>query len=462
MTYVYLADSFVDGLSKVFQTVFTEVLTPVLRELLEFYIDYYTKIIWNMFSGFLILILSLVCSLIDFFENIFNVFAGIAPVSVEGQSSPMYLIDALFQMEYISKAFMYITFMSVIVCFIFTIYKTVKSISDMALEDKNPVSKVLREGLKATITFMMIPLLCIFMLRLSAVVTSNINNAFAIAQGGQSATIGTVLFLSVSMDADVETTKPKDLISGEIDFIVEDRTPSLTDKTRIQYMTGKRDYRNMEHVKEDFHVQNFNFIAGFACSIVMLLVLAGSVLVFVRKIFELLLLYIVSPLFVSTIPLDDGATFAKWRELFVAKFFSGFGSIFVMKLYLMLVPVITSSRLILYEKTLPYGNEINMILQLFLIVGGAWAVYKGQSLIMEIFSYQAGLAEKQAGSLIVGMIVGGAQAATSVAAAAATGGASAAMQGASMTASGASMAASGVGGTLGGSGNSDQGQAYRG
>lgn len=458
MSYAYLADSFVDALSKVFQTIFTEVLSPILSQILEFYVNYFTNIIWNMFSGFLILLFSMLCSLIDFFENIFNVFAGIAPVSVAGQSSPMYLIDALFQKEDISKAFMYITFMSVIICFIFTIYKTVKSISDMALEDRNPVSKVLREGLKATITFMLIPFLCIFMLRLSAVITSNINNAFAIAQDGQSGSVGTVLFLSVSMDADVETTNPKDLISGEITYKTTNRNPSLSDKIRIKYMNGKRDYRDIEQVKKDFHVQNFNFVAGFACGIVMLLVLAGSVLLFVRKLFELLLLYIVSPFFVSTIPLDDGATFAKWRELFVAKFFSGFGSIFVMKLYLMLVPVIAGSNLVFYDKSLPYGSEINTVLQLFMIVGGAWAVYKGQSLILEIFSYQAGLTEKQASSLITGMIVGTASAATSVAAAAATGGTSAALQG-------AGMAAAGAGGALGGSvasGNQDKNQAYRG
>ena len=125
-----------------------------------------------------------------------------------------------------------------------------------------------------------------------------------------------------------------------------------------------------------------------------------------------------------------------------------------MKLYLMLVPVIAGSSLILYDKSLPHGNEINTILQLFMIVGGAWAVYKGQSLILEIFSYQAGLTEKQASSMLVGMLIGGAQAATSVAAAAATGGTSAALQGASM--------AAGAAGSLGGSGNGDQNQAYKG
>ena len=462
MGYAYLSDSFIDGLAQVFQTIFDKVVTPILTDVLTFYIRYFTDIIWNLFSGFLIVILSALCSLVDFLENIFNVFAGMAPVYVSGQSNPMYLIDALFQMEDISKAFLYITLLSVSVCLIFTIYKTVKSISDMTLEDKNPVSKVLTECMKACVTFLMIPLLCIFMLRLSAVVTSNINNAFTIAQGGQSGSIGTILFLSVSMDADQETTEEKKVTATEIEIKKDangnpvSRNPSLSDSLRSKYMSGKRDYRDIEQVKKDFHVQNFDYLTGFICSILILLVLAGSILLFIRRLFELLLLYLISPLFVSTIPLDDGATFAKWRDLFVAKFFSGFGSVFVMKLYLMLVPAIAGSNLILYDKSLPNGREINDILQIFLIIGGAWAVYKGQSLILEIFSYQAGLTEKQASSLITGMIMGGAQVAT----AAATGGTSAALKGAAGMASGV-MGNIGASGNSGGSGP-DQNQAYRG
>lgn len=448
MYYAYLEDSFIDILSQIFRTLFNDVLTPILTDILTVFINYFTNVIWNMLSGFLVLILAMLCSLIDFIENIFNVFAGIAPVLVKGEPKPMYLLDALFQMEAVSKAFLYITLMSVAICFIFTIYKTVKSISDMALEDKNPVSKVMKDGLKATFTFMLIPFLCVLMLQLSSVVTSQINNSFTAAQGGQSGSVGTILFLSVSMDADQATTETKDLISGTIKM-ESGRNPSLGDELRSQYMSGKKDYRDMDTVKADFHAANFNYITGFVGGILLLIVMAVSVLTFIRRLFELLLLYIVSPLYVSTIPLDDGATFAKWRELFVAKFFSGFGSVFIMKLYLIMIPMISGSNLILYDRTLPNGSVINNVLQLFLVIGGAWAVFKGQSILMQIFSPQAGMTESQASDLLMGAIAGGATIATG---------------GAAMAAKGATMAAGkGMAGAIGGgSSNSDKNQAYRG
>lgn len=152
-------------------------------------------------------------------------------------------------------------------------------------------------------------------------------------------------------------------------------------------------------------------------------------MIFIRRLFELLLLYIISPLFVSTIPLDDGATFARWRELFVAKFFSGFGVIFSMRYYLLLVPSIAGDSLCLYNKNLPNAVAINNVLKLFIIVGGAWAVYKSQSLILEILNKDAAMAEQQAGSLISGIIIGSATTAANLGMAAATGGSSAALSG---------------------------------
>lgn len=458
MTYAYLG--FIEMLQNLFQTIFENVLSPVLTEILTIFVNFFTNVIWNLLSELLIGLFTTLCALLDFLESIFDVFSGIAPVRVDGRT--VSLLDALFQMETISTAFAYITVMAVAICFIFTIYKTAKSISDMALEDKNPVSKVLGDGLKAALTFVMIPFLCIVMLRLSTVVSTQAVAAFDAAQGG-STSVGTVLFLTAGIDADKETTSEKDLISGVIEM-KDGRRPEFNDSVRGPFMKGDRDYRDLKQVKKYFHVANFNYIVGFVAGIMLFFVMAGSVLIFVRRLFELLLLYLVSPFFVSTIPLDDGAMFAKWRELFVAKFFSGFGTVFAMRYYLLLIPAITSSKLVLYDMSLPNAPAINNVLRIFAVVGGAWAVYKSQSLILEILAPEAGMAEKQAAALFTGMVMGGA----SLAMTAATGGASAAVTAVGGAAAGGlagGVASSDGSGSSGGNAqarNNDQNQAYRG
>ena len=201
----------------------------------------------------------------------------------------------------------------------------------------------------------------------------------------------------------------------------------MTDDVRQPYLEGSKDYRKLSTVKKDFYAANFNYVEGFVSVVLLLFILLGAVMIFIRRLFELLLLYLVSPFFVSTIPLDDGILFAKWRELFVAKFFSGFGVIFSMRYYLLLVPSIASGRLCLYDMDLPGAVMINSVLKMFLIIGGAWAVYKSQHLIMQILNPEAATADQQAGALFQGVVMGTASTAASMAMAASTGGTSAAL-----------------------------------
>ena len=211
-------------------------------------------------------------------------------------------------------------------------------------------------------------------------VTNQVSIAFDSFQGGKT-TIGTVIFLTAGLNADKETTKASSPFADEWEEVVGDRDPYFTDTVREPYLLGKKDYKNLLQVREDFHAGNFNYLVGFVSVILLLLVLSGAIMVFIRRLFELLLLYIVSPLFVSTIPLDDGTMFAKWRELFVSRFFSGFGIIFMMKYYMMLIPVISGKDLVLYNADLPDAVMINNVLKALMIIGGAWAVYKSQHLL---------------------------------------------------------------------------------
>ena len=472
---------FINALCTLFELIFNNVLSPILTEILTIYVNYYTNVIWILLADVLLGLFIAVCTLVDFIGSIFNVFAGISPVYYqakgEATARTLSLLDVLFEMEGITVAFWMITLFSMGLCVIFTIYKTIKSISDMTLEDKNPISKVLTDAMKAGITFLLIPFLCVMMLQLSTVITKQADAAFAAANGGN-ASIGTILFLSASLEADVETTKGKSITNGEIEYKVENRpAPSFDDNVRRPYLNFNgteqlnknkgellKDYRNLAEVKKDFHSENFSYLSGFASAIIVFLILLIAIITCVRRIFELLLLYLVSPFFASTIPLDDGITFARWREMFIAKFFSGFGMIFSMKFYLMIVPFLANSRLELYPKSKPGGSIINMILQIFLIIGGAWAVFKSQSLMMEILNPEAAQAEKQSSALLTGAVIGAVTTTASVAAGIATGGTSLAATGALASVAG-SVGGSVMGGSQSESGASskqDESQAYRG
>lgn len=450
--------TFINALCTLFEFIFNNVLSDILFDILTLYVNYYTNVLWILFSDLILGVYIAVCTLIDFIGSIFNVFAGVSPVLY--QEKTLSLLDVLFRMEGITKAFWVITLFAMCLCMIFTIFMTVKSISDMTLEDKNPISKVLGNAMKAGFTFLLIPFLCVMMLQLSTVITKQADAAFAAANGGN-ASIGTIMFLSASVDADVKTTQPKSISTGEIEYKVNSRpSVSFDDDVRGPYLRGEKSYQNFEEVKKDFHSENFSYLSGFVSAILVFVILLIAIITCIRRIFELLLLYLISPFFASTIPLDDGITFARWRELFIAKFFSGFGMIFAMKFYLMIVPLIADSDLVLYDGV----PIINMILQVFLIIGGAWSVFKSQSLILEILNPEAAQAERQSSALISGAVVGAVSTAASIAAGVATGGTSLAATGALMSAGGA-IGGSVLGGSQGESSagsKQDNSQAYRG
>ena len=110
-----------------------------------------------------------------------------------------------------------------------------------------------------------------------------------------------------------------------------------------------------------------------------------------------LLLFIASPLFVSAMPLDDGEKFKAWQDMFVAKVFSGFGSVIAMEIYMLLCPVVMGGGISFVQSSTP---EADYLIRLIFLLGGAWAVIKAGPTITQLLNYQAGAAEHEAANSV--------------------------------------------------------------
>lgn len=397
---------FIETLQEIFKGIFDTILTPILTDVLTVVIDLLGGILMDIFGELLLQALVIILTVVDFLESIFDIFSGYRDVYLEGES--MDLLNAFMSLDQVKTAFLMVTILAVALAFLFTIISVGKSISDMTLDGKKPIGKVLGTGLKAAITFALVPFMVIFFLQLSTLMVRTVSNAIVGYQGnGKPPTIGTIIFLTGGMEA------------GRTEL----KEPGFSDSIRNKYFTGEVSYTNMEQVKKDFDPAKFNIVICLVCTVLVILILLSSIFLFIQRIFDVLILYIVSPLFVSTMPFDDGASFGKWRDLFVAKLFSGFGVIFTMKLYLMLVPLITSRNLILFDDTSVAGYAfVNSMLKLFIIIGGAWAAFKAQHLILQILHPEAARSAQMATSMMMGVVVGAATGGAGLAMAAAAGG----------------------------------------
>jgi len=136
--------------------------------------------------------------------------------------------------------------------------------------------------------------------------------------------------------------------------------------------------------KQDFHLDRIDYIMGAFLALFMILILLGAALFAVRRLLEIMVLYVAAPFFVAMMPLDDGKRFGQWRDLFVAKVISTYSIIIMMNLYLMLVPLFMSATL-----RLDRSMGADYLMKVMLVLGGALAVKGSASLLLKIIHPQA-------------------------------------------------------------------------
>lgn len=396
---------FVSGLlMDVFSWIFKEILAPLLMPVLEEALDFFIKRWLEIYSNHLYLLFSGLLKLIDYLETAFDVFIGLRDVTYTEPGGAVVtgtLVEVLTQQKTVSTVFWVITLGALGIAMILTIYATAKSAFDLDFENKKPVSKVLTAMMKTFIQFFTVPFFVYFMLKLSAVILRGVTN---VMNFGNTTSLGRIVFMIASLNA----AKNDQFNVGSATALNIQFGTSRADTVRYPFYTliggngvTVKDYGNIKQVTEEFNLASFDYIIGFIAAVFLLFTIGVCLIIFVQRIFELMLLYLVSPYFVSMIPIDDGERFGRWRDLFIGKCFTGFGSVIGMRLFLMVCPMIMGNRIKFGTAASP---EMDYMMKLFFLAGGAWAVYKSGSMITSLLSSQAGMSESNTASVAGGML----------------------------------------------------------
>lgn len=389
MFYTYMG--FVETLQDILAEVFDKIFTPILQVALEVVIDGVGMLLKTVFSEILLKLLITLLKMLDFLANVFDVFSGYRDVGFQGRRTD--LLSGMMTYGPVQRAFLMVTVLAVAIAFLFTIATVGKSISDMTLDNQRPVGKILGSGLKAAVTFALVPFMALFCVQLSTAVVRSVSDAIVEHQEGEAPSMGTIIFLTGGLQAARNESS--------------NRSPTFTDTLRRPYYTDNTRYADVEQVMKDFDPMKFDLVISWVCTILVIIILLCGIFLFVQRIFEILVLYIVSPLFVSTMPFDDGTRFARWRDLFLAKVFSGFGVVFTMKLYLVLIPVFSNGSLILYQENGAVANSfVDSMLKVFIIIGGAWTSFKAQHMFLQILNPEAARAAQMGTAMMMGAISG--------------------------------------------------------
>ncbi len=388
-------------LSTVLSWVFNNVLAPLLEAVIWPLIKEALNLLVEILAGLLYGVYASLLEILDTLNSAFDYFIGLRDVSFNGQK--MGLLEAMFEIDGLRTAFLVISLMGMSIALMLAIFSTMRSVLDLDFENKRPVSRVLSSLFRAFLQMLTVEVVVYFLIRLASLILKGVNSAVGLIGGGSGNTsIARMIFVVSSMNA---CSSDKNLnLNG-----TKAASVGINDPVRSKfYLSSGLSYTDADVVEQYFNLGKFDYVIGFALCIFLLVVMAMCMVIFVQRIFDLLMLFLVSPFFVGMIPLDDGERFGRWRELFIGKCFSGFGIVIGMKLYLMICPVIMGSSV-----TFSNSTEMDYLTKMVFLLGGAWAVLKSGSLVTSLLSSQAGSSEDQvinSGSMVLGGMAAGSMA----------------------------------------------------
>jgi hypothetical protein len=300
-------------------------------------------------------LLSFVETLIGFFE----IAAGTAVMSYNGE--PMKLFDAFFRAPAISAAFWGVTLISFALALFFSIITVVRQASD--LKGEKTMGSVLRQIGRTMLMLLIVPAFIIGSIQLVATVMEQTDRMFEMASGTDSVT--RAVFAMSTLNAGI----------GEPDGSMG----SLQAPARRMFLSGELDYKNQAQVSEHFRLGDIDIGISVLVAVLLIVLYIALICIFILRIFYLILLYVISPLFVSSIAADDGKIFRKWRDLFIAKLLTGFGLVIAVKLLVYILPPVLSGQIRLG----PDGFS-SVIINFMFIIGSVYAVLKSGGMVSKI------------------------------------------------------------------------------
>lgn len=390
---------FVAGLlSSVLEWAFNTVLMPLLTLVFKTLLPWAINLIVGLLSGLLYRALSLICKTLDYSQETLNIFAGSQNVIYKSGTTnvELPLLDAIFYQPEVRNMYIAVAVAGVGLAFIFAIIAVIKSTLDIDFEGKRPVGAVLRSLLRTILNFLMINILVVFLFNLSGVVLNAINQG----SDANSTSLGRIVFCVSTFNAHKNPEMNIDKFP--------DNKNIMTDSDRkyfyLKDIGGALDYTKTDDVTKYFDIPKLDFFVAGVVGVFLVAILFATGITFVQRIFEVIILYIVSPFFVATMPLDEGEKFKKWKELFIAKIFGGYGSVLAMNLFLVMVPFIMGNSISWGENS----AESSYLFKLLFLCGGAYAITKVGPMITTLINWQAGQAESATMSFASGLTAGAA------------------------------------------------------
>ena len=321
--------------------------------------DFLTNWLFELLYGFQ----KTICYVIDFIREIFYTLAGIQPITIDGEQTD--LLSHFLLTDTVKQTFFYIFLVATILLVVFVMIAIVRSEYAYSGEKKSK-ARIFGKAFQSFALFLMVPFILIAGIALTNAVMGAINasmNPYMLEAGGQATLGGQIL-----------------ITSGQHAYIGD---PGQKAAIEQMFLTGQLDYFDTAVVSQYYNLRSMNFLIGILGSIIIMVMFVMSAVTFIQRIFDIVLLFIISPVSVSTIPVDEGDRFKTWRNITISKVLSAYGIILSMNLFFIIIPQIQG--ITFFTDTFKNG-----IVQILFLIGGAYSVTKANLLIAQLTGEAAG------------------------------------------------------------------------
>ena len=346
-------------------------------------------------------------SVIDLVERIFRAFAGTETVYVSGDQvtsdntgadADTGIVYYLLRSDLVRNMFFAMLYLAIILLVVFTIMAVLKN---MYQPQPKKWQDIIASAIKGLGLFIIVPACSLLAVWVGNILLVAIDGATS--GSNSSATMSGRLFIAASYTSNYIRSDAKG-----IDLQKHNQVAALCDRCGIEIRAFQptdggldTDYEyyaslvddcfaseamsaarcNWVDVNAHYAIVHINFLTLAAGGIFMLFVLGSISFGMVKRLFMLVILFIISPVVCSMYPIDEGNAYKTWFGEFKKNLLSAYGAVAGMNLFLTIMPIVDQIQLGTYGGN---GDWVGL-LQLILVIAGLFVV-------KDVISFISGLA----------------------------------------------------------------------
>lgn len=346
-------------------------------------------------------------SVIDLVERIFQAFAGTETVYVSGDQvtsdntgadADTGIVYYLLRSDLVRNMFLAMLYLAIILLVVFTIMAVLKN---MYQPQPKKWQDIIASAIKGLGLFIIVPACSLLAVWVGNILLVAIDGATS--GSSSSATMSGRLFIAASYTSnyirsdaegidqqkynevaalcdrcgiEIRAFQPTD---GGLDTDYEYYASLVDDCFASEAMSAAR--CNWGDVNAHYAIIHINFLTLAAGGIFMLFVLGSISFGMVKRLFMLVILFIISPIVCSMYPIDEGNAYKTWFGEFKKNLLSAYGAVAGMNLFLTIMPIVDQIQLGTYGGN---GDWVGL-LQLILVIAGLFVV-------KDVISFISGLA----------------------------------------------------------------------